>query len=282
MNDSLNSKTNGATRLWPWWGSLLLLAALFFYFLKVRGPDDPWTTAHMLLVAKSYVQAGFKTPFLAPMEDPFGPVAGWSPYVGQLPLPFIFWAVVMKFTGFTWEMARTVACVFTALTGLATTLIVWRITRDRVATAFSLAAFCGNPLVLLYAGFAWHDIVALPWVLMLILLFPQWAARGTTRSWMLYVLLTVVGGVIGWWCYLAPVACGLSLALADREHLRKCWRRLAMLIGLMAIIGIAMLMVYARVQQLHHPNGWLDSPQGSDLAGKFLTRSALGNPQQAV
>src|SRR5689334_15916243 len=93
----------------------------FVYFMMVRDFDflfpghDYWTSGHGMLISESYIKNEFNTPYLVPVEDCYGPIKCWAPYVGWPPLSWIVLAIYLKITGISILKARMLFCAFSAL-----------------------------------------------------------------------------------------------------------------------------------------------------------------------
>lgn len=275
-------------KLWLVAGGLFLGLVLFAYFRLIGGQDrlllghDHYTTGHMMLLAKTHLQTGFGTPCFFPMEDPFGPVVGWSPYPGQPPLPALLTAAVLRWRGVSIANARLLPCAMTTLSTLLVLVLAWRVTGRVMPTVLAVVTFAGNGLITKYAGFAWNDTFALAWSLLLITLYPTWVVGGGGDKVALFAGLTAVGGWLSWHCYLAPVACAAAWALADRPQWRAQWRRWAVPLAVAFVNGLIVVSVLRYLTQTYEPNGWLDASLGSNIVDKLLTWLGMKSPHLIV
>jgi hypothetical protein len=241
---------------------------------------DHWCTGHQMLLAESYLRAGFDTPLGLPTEDPYGPVGGPAPYTGQPPLLVVVLASLLAVTGEGLAAARVFACLISAVSAVLVMWLAWRVTRRRWAALLALVIFAGHPMVAKYCSFVCNDTPGLTWSLLLICLYPGLVARGSGRGLALYCLLAAVGGLISWHCYIVPVVCGLALAVADRRLLRACWRRALAPLAAVFLVGLAL--VGASDYMTRHYVSNESRPYGSaPMAGKFLARTGLNDPGQA-
>ena len=242
---------------------------------------DEWCTGHVLLLARSYLHAHFMTPYFAPMENPFGPVAGhWFAYTGWPPGNNLVVAALMGVFGPSIFVARLYACLLTSVSAVLVSVLAWRVSKSYYAALLAALLFAGDHFVMQYSCFVCHETFALTWALLMILLFPRVMASRGWAAILGYSLLVGLGGWFAWQCFFVPLACCGALLLADR---RRFWQRpAAALLPIVAAVlfGAVLTAVLARAEAAHQPNSWTEKSE--TLAKKLALRTGYSNRAEAL
>src|SRR5262249_13803569 len=134
--------------------------------------------------------------------------------------------------------------------------------------------FVGHFAIIQYCSFICNDTAALPWSLLLIGLFPGLVVSGSPRGLALYSVLVVVGGLLSWHCYVAPLACAAALFLADRPRFRTRWRQVLTPVAVLAATGLGLVLVFRQADSL--------KDVGRKVGFRFLERTGLLDPVLAI
>jgi hypothetical protein len=259
----------------------LLAGGMAFVFFWLHGGQghlfqghDHFCSGHLMLLAAGYRHAHFATPLGVPVEDPFGPIGAWVPYTGWPPLFALSLAAFQVWAGDSLAAARVAACVLSAVAAALVFWLSWRVTRDRLAAVVGLLLFIGHFAIIQYCSFICNDTAALPWSLLLIGLFPTLVVSGSPRGLALYAVLAVVGALLSWHCYVAPLACVIALFLADRPRFLARWRAVLTPVAVLAATGLALVLVFHQADRV--------KDVGRKVGFRFLERTGLLDPVQAI
>ncbi len=104
MSDVRTSLRRPSTQFALAWAVALALFVLINRDPGLRGGtgangQDYFCSGHLMLLASSYLHAGFAIPLMMPTEDPYGPVGTWAPYCGWPPLFTLSLAAFLKVFG---------------------------------------------------------------------------------------------------------------------------------------------------------------------------------------
>jgi hypothetical protein len=266
----------------------LLLSGLvaFAFFCAIGGQAhlfdwvDSYCTGHQMLLAQSYLHAGFATPLGLPTEDPFGPVGKEAPYTGQPPLFAMTLAGLLAVIGVDLAAARVFTCLISACSAVLVMWLAWRVTRQRWAALLSMVIFSGHFAITQFCSFVCNDTPGLTWSLLLISLYPWMISHTSRRALVLYCLLAALGGLISWHCYIVPVACALALAVTDRHLFRARWHRALGPVMVAFLVGLALIGASNYVTQ-HYDSNRFGCQGTAVMSDKFFSRTGLNNPGEA-
>lgn len=236
------------SRLRPYVWIMGALSYPLFFHLGVRDHlfvgHDHWCSGHVMMMAKSFLDNDFSTPYFVPSENPYERVGGWALYTGWPPLLPILLAFVLNAFGESLFVARAFAALWTTVSAMLIVAIAWRVTRSTWAAVAAGVIFAGHLGIGVYCCFVCFETPALTWSLLLLYLYPKTIRSNSTGQVVAYLVLTAIGGLLSWQCYLAPPACALALALSDRPSFRAhCWKAL-LPTACAVLVGVLLIAVY--------------------------------------
>jgi 4-amino-4-deoxy-L-arabinose transferase-like glycosyltransferase len=262
--------------------------ALGLFLLVNRNPGlregfDYFCSGHLMLLASSYLHADFATPLMMPTEDPYGPVDTWAPYFGWPPLFALSLAAFLKAFGSSLAAARFYACLWSSASAALVFAIGRRMTGSLYFAWLGFLAYLSSNYVVKFCGFVCNDTAALTCCLAMIATFPGTVTGRNRWKIVIYCLGTALAGLMSWQCFVAPVACGLALAVTRPRLFKRRWGRVVAPTLTAMVVGAGLLTTLSWVGSHYEPNYWMNrdrdvSMSSRSLLGKFLHYTGYHDP----